>query len=447
MTDLTQTPLEPLGSIDGTYRSPPGGPMGATLDPAVLGNVKSPRQYLLYKDQEDNIYGTAPFGQQQKQEGSQSNAQKKAKDNSDSKAPANQQSTNPTVASQPAGSILQAIKAADPNNTSGAVKKALDAMISLTMMSRLATPAGISGIMSGALNGALTNIANQIGLGPVLQLMNNVMPGMSSQLNSFLNSAVNQAVNGLLANTKTGVLSTQAATTATAAVGGATIGLDPTSLAALVAVSPAGTTLNVQITVDGVTCNVQVYVTTNDIQLSLQNVPSFTGVEHIDLANATADTMAADILYLIQQSNGVNNVTPAAMANIINNHNTNIQSQGLQMLIGFGINSLLGNLNTILGPQMGGLIGGLLGGLGRSYLNPGVVNTSMQNASRVIGIARQIYNIANMFGSTQSEQVQNSAHAAAVQAASTGKPVTVNTPNATITATPVGSSYNNPVEV
>jgi len=333
---------------------------------------------------------------------------------------ATQGSPNAPTTAKMQGPVLQVVTSQDPGSQTAVIQQAAQRMLMLSMMGNLSSPAGLNNIMSGALGNVLGNLGRQFGIGPIMGMLNNVMPGLGNAMSPALNTAMNLAIHSMLTNKPTGYYTTsyvQAANNTAAAIssinsttnantalstattiGGTLLGLDPTSLAAMIASATPGTTITQTYTIDKATVEVSILVSNHDLAISLANTPSFTGTEHIDLTKATASELEADILALIKQAGGVQKVTAAQLAPIITYHSNNAQSNGLKMILGGLAANLIGNAVQLMFGNGGNMMNGLLNGLFRSYLNPGVINQAMAKSAKNVAMTKVAFQLANMFG-------------------------------------------------
>jgi hypothetical protein len=318
------------------------------------------------------------------------------------------------------GPVLTAIQSKDPGAQTAVIQQAVQKMMMLAMMGNISSPAGINNIMSGALGNVLGNLGRQFGIGPIMGMLNNVMPGLGSSMAPALNTAMNLAINSMLHNKPTGYYSTSyvqaaqqtaasisalnnttnpntALATATA-LGGTLLGLDPTSLAATIAKATPGTTITTTYSLNGAVVDVSILVSNHDVAIGLANTPSFTGTEHIDLTKTTAAALETDIKAVIAKAGGPQNVTAAQLAPVITYHQNNVQNNGLKIILGGLAVNLIGNAVQLMLGGGGNLINGLLNGLFRSYANPGLVNLMSVKQTQNLALTKVAFQLANMFG-------------------------------------------------
>jgi hypothetical protein len=333
---------------------------------------------------------------------------------------ASQASPNAPTTAKGQGPVLTVIQSKDPGSETAVIQQAVQRMLMLSMIGNVSSPAGVGNIMSGALGNVLGNLGRQFGIAPMMGMLNNVMPGLGSTLAPSLNAAMNLGIRSMLNNTPTGYYTTsyvQAAQNTSASIaelnattnantalatattlGGVLLGLDPTSLAAMIASATPGTTITQTYTIDGKTVDVSILVSNHDVAIGLANTPTLTGTEHIDLTKATASAIEADIRALIQYAGGVQNVTAAQLAPVLTYHQNNVQTNGLKTILGQAAANLIGNAINMMFGKGGNLITGLLSGLFRSYLNPGVITLATAQSTKNVAMTKVAFQMANMFG-------------------------------------------------
>jgi hypothetical protein len=343
---------------------------------------------------------------------------KLASDTAEQKAPTPAKPSAPSTANA-TGPVLTAIQSKDPVAQTAVIQQAVQKMLMLSMMGNISSPAGINNIMSGALGNVLTNLGRQYGIGPIMGMLNNVMPGLGSSMGPALNTAMNLAIRSMLNNKPTGYYTTtyvQAAQTTAASIttlntttnantalatattlGGTLLGLDPTSLAALIAKATPGTTITQTYTVNGKTIDVSILVSNHDVAIGLANTPSFTGTEHIDLTKTTAAAIEADIKSVINKAGGIQNVTAAQLVPVLTYHQNNVKNNGMKLILGGLAVNLIGNAIQLMFGRGGNMINGMLGGLFRSYANPGVINRMTAKQTKNIAMTKVAFQMADMF--------------------------------------------------
>ena len=322
------------------------------------------------------------------------------------------------------GPVHTAIQSKDPGAQTAVIQQAVQKMMMLTMMGNVSSPAGINNIMSGALGNVLSNLGRQYGIGPIMGMLNNVMPGLGSSMGPALNTAMNLAIRSMLNNKPTGYYSTSyvqaAQSTATSiqalnattnantalatatTLGGVLLGLDPTSLAAMIASATPGTTITQTYTIDGKTVDVSILVSNHDVAIGLANTPSFTGTEHIDLTKTTAALIETDIKNVIAKAGGVQNVTAAQLAPVLTYHQNNVQNNGMKLILGGLAANLIGNAIQLMFGRGGNMINGMLSGLFRSYVNPGVINRMTVKQTKNLALSKVAFQMADMFSGWKS---------------------------------------------
>lgn len=398
------------------------------------------------------------------------NANDTAKKHKNKNASEQQQTTNPTSASQdPKKAILDAIKGADPQNVVGAVKKALDAMITLKMIDSLTSPAGISSIASGALGQALQSLASQAGLGNMLTLMNIVSSQAQGLLGSTGSKILGDAMTGMISGTPVGILTpasmsaatsmsstiaaaqasssvTQIAQTA-AAIGGPLLGVDPQSLAGTIAAAASGSIINKVTNVNGTNINASITVGPQ-LTKDIGNIPSFTGMEAVNIAQTSAASIATNLQNSITSTLGISSLsglssvlsnglsgsqTPAlagAIAGALNGSISDIADQGLQSVLGSNLSGMLSNAQSLIPNIAGGLQSALNVHTPLTNLNSGTMNKVLNEATKVTGLGKMIGKISSIFGksSSESDQAFHDQTLAAIASGSIRLPATVVNP-------------------
>jgi hypothetical protein len=322
------------------------------------------------------------------------------------------------------GPVLQVIQSKDPGSETAVIQQAVQKMLMLSMMGNVSSPAGVGNIMSGALGNVLSNLGRQFGIAPMMGMLNNVMPGLGSTLAPSLNAAMNLGIRSMLNNKPTGYYTTsyvQAAQATAASIatlnattnantalatattlGGVLLGLDPTSLAAMIASATPGTTITQTYTVDGKTVDVSILVSNHDVAIKLANTPTLTGTEHIDLTAVTSSALEKDIKALIQYAGGPEKVTAAQLVPVLTYHQNNVQNNGLKLILGQAAANLIGNAINMMFGRGGNMITSLLSGLFRSYLNPGVITRATAMSTKNVAMTKVAFQMANMFGGGNS---------------------------------------------
>jgi hypothetical protein len=329
----------------------------------------------------------------------------------------------------------------------------------LKMLDNLTSPAGLTSMMSGALGSALQNLAGQIGLGPMLNALNSIMPALSGSLPTSMLKALNSGVNAMITGIPVGALSVEskisaasvqgAITSVTNSVangdissamntvstlGGSAFTLTPGTLSATIATTMPGVPVNSTITTNG--ASVSVSLTTVPSTTSGPDIPSLAGNEHIMISNATAATIANDMSTLLNIQNGIPNLknfTASAVTNLLNNAMSNIVDQGLQLLLGSSIGNMLNNVTKLL-PNIAGNILNTQNILPKTVLNAGSLTSALQQSTKNLALSRLSFNIAkSIFNKSNAESDSDMSHnlgqLAAQRAAETGGTVTLEAVN------------------
>ena len=436
----TQGDIEPAGGIDTTYRSPPGGPNGQALDPSVLANVTKITQALLWSKSTFD-WGYSQIGNQQNQgaQGSQDNAQVRAKNTKAQANPQWLQPNNATVASASPMNILLAIQSVDPQNNSGPIPKSLTAMIQLNQLASATSVGGAMAAASGALGSALQTVSSAVGVVKALGAVSAMSSGVS---NSTVSTVINQATTGLLTNTGVGVFSNtyvQEAAGLSSAFSSIASG-DPisvmtaqTGLSQIIASTPVGNSFSTRLVIDGVPINQTITVNQGGPPAT-PNVPIYTGNEMIDIATGAAEQTANTILSSIGSGN------TASMIGMVEALINSIQAQGKQATTGSSSSNILQNMFSII-PQIAPTILNMVTELTNSLNNPTNINTLQQDAAMALSIAKQAWNISHMFDGTEAEQAAGVAisHAQSISQLATGTTQTLSTALTTITSTVASS--------
>jgi hypothetical protein len=344
-----------------------------------------------------------------------------AKKKQDEKAPAQAKSTNPTIASQPRGTpVVQTITYADPNAATAIIKQAAQRMLMLSMMGNMTSPNGMRNIMAGSLGRMFQNLINAYGIGPIVGMLNNVLPGIGSALGNTLNYALETAMHRALSGQNAGVYTTtsvQAATQTAASIaainaaqqatntltaqaaslGGNALGLDTATLAATIASVAAGTNIKQTVTVGKSVIDLNVYVANNEIQLSLPQIPQLTGNEHINLADVTAASLTDAIIREIKLAGNPSNLTQQQFVNVVTSNYNTAQNSALKMILGYGLNQLITNGLNMLFPGSQPLYRQPTDFYYRSLINPSSISQSRTKAIRNIALSRMAFQTANMF--------------------------------------------------
>jgi hypothetical protein len=397
-----------------------------------------------------------PNGSDTNKNSNDANALKKSKADAKNKG---QDTDNPTAASSDKSmQIHDAIMSADPNALNAVLKKAVQSIVMLKMMDKLTSPAGLAGMAAGAIGGALQQLAGQVGVGPLLGALNNVMPAlsMSGLLPPSMMSALHEGMMGMLTGSAVGVLtpssvaaaastaSTIASTVATinsgnpsaavaavATLGGASFGLAPGSLASQIAIlSPS---MSFRTSIGGVS----VGIISSPVASLASSIPSLGGSEHIAIASGAVTGIASGLgvaLGIGAAASAIGNIaglTPGGLAGILNNGISGIESAGLQAVLGVGTSGLLGAASKLL-PSVGGQLNTALGNLTRTPLNPGTIGALATNAAKAMALSRVSMNIAkSIFQKSEAEQAQEAAHNLAAFVAKTGQAASLTLPNGT----------------
>lgn len=339
----------------------------------------------------------------------------------DEKAPTQAKSSNPTIASQPRGTpVVQTIVYADPNAATAIVKQAAQRMLMLSMMGNVTSPQGMRNIMAGSLGRMFQNLINAYGIGPVVGMLNNVLPGIGSALGNTLNYALETAMHRALSGQRAGVYTTTSVravqqtaasiaainaakqatatlTTQAASLGGNALGLDPATLAATIATAAVGTNIKQTVKVGSAVIDLNVYVASNEIQLSLPAVPQLKGNEHVALADLTAASLTDAIIREIKLAGDPRNLTQQQFVRVVNTHYATAQNNGLKMVLGYGLNQLINlGLNSVF-PGSQPLYRQPTDFYFRSLINPGSISQSRTRAIRNVALTRMAYQTANMF--------------------------------------------------
>lgn len=427
-------------SFDGTYRSPPGGPKGKALDPSVLANVTKITQQDLWTKTDFN-WGVSSFGNQQNlgAQGSQDNAQKRAKAVKAQNNPQWLQPTNATVASATPQNILTAMKSIDPSNKSGPIPKSLDAMIQLNQLAASTSPGGAASAAAGALGQAMQIAAEVVGMSSVMSATGALAAGVS---NSTVSAVINQALIGLLSNTNVGALSDDAvaAANATASLIGTVAGgaAPGTPIAALIANAAPGSSFNLTVAVPG-GGTVQQTITVTGSPPGVGPTANLTGQELLTISTQMAGTTANVITTAIQSGNTAqliglveSLIDGIALQNQMNIANNAAAAAGG----GGGGGNPLQSMFSII-PQMAPVIQAMVSGLANTLNNPQFITQLQTDAARTLSIGKIAWNIGNMFQGTEAEQAAGVAAAAATSVGSqaVGSSSTVTSALATITST------------
>ena len=391
--------------------------------PGNMDNHKIPPNVFLSKPPGDNKYGHSDAGTSADPKDPTKNPHNETKATKKRKNPKPQDPTNPTVAAAEAGkSILEAIKSIDPNNIADAVKKSLDSMIMLKMMSSLTSPAGIANMASGALGQALQQIAGQVGLGGVLNQLNSIMPQLSGLINSSTQSILSNAMNSMLSSTPIGALSSASVSAANSLantistavasqspetmaatagqIGGSQLNMDPASLASKIMTMAAGDKYTYIEVVNGSTITHTVEILNTDFQKTLNTIPSLSGTEHVDIASNAVATAVPQLQSLLNTG-----LAAANFASFLNNFTSNIANAGMKAILGTDINGILSNVSTLLPNIAGNITGTLSSHLPKTALDLGKMKAGMQQMSKVLALGRMAFNIAKMFGSNPAELI------------------------------------------
>jgi hypothetical protein len=449
--------LEPGGSIDRTFGSYTHFGKGVSPNPGVLGNLPTKEQLLSKKGKEwgRNI----KLGKEEDPTDKKANAQKIAKDEKKENNAKNINPDNPTAAAAPKSKeIHDAILEVDPSNVAGSVQKALHCMVTLKMMDKLTSPAGIAEMAAGAMGGALGNIAGALG-GPDLAcaLLKGAMPALTGGvMNRAGISMLNGAIGGMLDGSSVGALSIDsvvgAASTAAsiaaassaiynpnmvlttaASIGGPTLGMDPTSLSYALALTTPGMKIKKSQIIKGIVIESTLTVLDSTIYDQLGNIPRFTGTEHVEIAQAHVAPLTAGLNSAIYSGLGatlsggslqdiakfaiaggiggaVGSALGGAIGGVLNGGIGSIVDGGLSKVLGFGLNDLMGNVSSLLPNIAGNLVGSLNIGNAINSVLPGAIDMGaigglMNESTKVLGIARMADKAASIFIPNIAEEV------------------------------------------
>ena len=449
--------LEPGGSIDRTFGSYTHFGKKGAANPGVLGNIPS-KEELLKKTGKQ--WGRAPaLGKEEDPKDAKANAQKIAKDEKKEKNNKNIKPDQPTAAAAPASKeIHDAILEVDPGNVAGSVQKALHCMVTLKMMDKLTSPAGIAEMAAGAMGGALGNIASALG-GPDLAcgLLKGAMPALAGGIMDRAGlSMLNGAIGGMLDGASVGALSIEnvvaAASTAAAisaassaiynpnmvlttaaSIGGPTLGMDPTSVAYALALTTPGMKIKKSQIIKGIVIESTLTVLDSTIHDQLGNIPRFTGTEHVEIAQAHVGPLTSGLTSAVYSGLGaaldggslgdiaksalaggiggaVGGALGGAIGGVLNGGIGSIIDGGLSKVLGFGLNDLMGNVSSLLPNIAGNLVGSLNFGNALSSALPGAIDMGaigglMNESTKVLGIARMADKAASIFIPNIAEEV------------------------------------------
>lgn len=410
--------LEQDGQFDVTKRSEPL-TYGNTFNSAIVGVITTTvKGSLLKKSYDPGSVGlNANIGNQGTVPSDTSdNAQKRAQMVISQQYPSNMSANNPTSASASSEQyVLQAIKSVDPSNVVGVVRKALDAMILLRTMSSVSSTGGIAQMVSGGLTGALQSLSGTIGMSSVLNQLNAISPTLSAPSQYLLN----EAIGGMLSGTGTGALSSASVSAASAlssaisaavssnsvaaiantaaTIGGPLLGLQVSSLAQTIASLPVGQSTTQTLNTGSATVQTVISILDSTVADQLATIPALTGSENVEIAN----NLVSSILFEIRQ------LGLAQLSAIILSAQASATDQGLQKILGTTLSGILGSVGTLI-PNIAPAISTVLPEhVPRTVLNQSTMQTMLQNATKVMSLGRMAFNIANMFGSTMSEQAQS----------------------------------------
>jgi hypothetical protein len=449
--------LEPGGSIDRTFGSYTHFGKGVSPNPGVLSNLPS-KEDLLKKTGKEWGRGIK-VGKEEDPKDPKANAQKIAKDEKKEKNAKNIKPDQPTAAAAPKSKeIHDAILEVDPSNVAGSVQKALHCMVTLKMMDKLTSPAGIAEMAAGAMGGALGNIAGALG-GPDLAcaLLKGAMPALAGGVMDRAGiSMLNGAIGGMLNGASIGALSVEnvvgagltaasiaAASSAiyhpsmvintAATIGGPTLGMDPTSLAYAIALTTPGMKIKKSQIIKGIVIESTLTVLDSTIHDELGNIPRFTGTEHVEIAQAHVTPLTAGLTTAIYSGLGaaasgaslqtiaksalaggiggaVGSALGGAIGGVLNNGIGSVVDMGLSKVLGFGLNDMMSNVSSLLPNIAGNLIGNLSIGNAISGAIPGAIdmgsiNGLMNESAKVLGIARMADKAASIFIPNIAEEV------------------------------------------
>ena len=359
---------------------------------------------------------------------------------------------NPTAATQDKSmNIHDATLTADPGNISGAIQKALHGMVALKMMEKMTSSSGIANMAMGAMSQAFLSISNSVGQQNMSNALNSIMPAVaaSGALNSnainILNTVLIALMNGVPAgslssssiaatNITTSAISAavtainsgnnSAAVSALLGIGGPSFGLDPTSLAATIAMTVPGGQLTVTVG------NSTVTIINGSVSPVVSNIPVFTGDEDITISQDAANQIIAELELVLGTTNGVlniQNLTAEILIAIILSVLANIENAGLQKTLGVGTSGLVGAAQQLL-PDVGGNIQDALNvHLPRTVLDGGNLSKLMTNTTKALSLSKMAFNIAkSIFGGSQAQNTAAAVQAAVAQAQSSGQGLQMN---------------------
>ena len=424
----------------------------------VLEASKTQVQDLLSKAKGDNNFSANPkINKEKDPTDTKASAPKKAKDTKTQKNPSQQKPENPTAAAADAGkTILDAIKSVDPGNIGDIVKKSLDAMIMLKMISSVTSPAGIANMVSGALGSALQNIAGQVGLGPILGQLNSIMPQLSTMLSPAMTNSLNHAMTSMISGEGVGALSLSSVASAASlassvaaggsptavaslagTIGGAALGVDPNTLASKILTMSQGQTYTYVEVINGINVQHKVEILNTNFQTTLNTIPSLSGDEHVNIASSVASSATSQLQSMMQTG-----MSAAGFASFLNGVSSDIANQGMKAILGTDLNGILGNVSKILPNIAGNITGALSSHVPKTALDPSKIQNTMKQASKVLALGRTAFNIAKMFSANPAEMIGNLAGALgpAVAALAQGASLSTHSPDgsAKITSTNQG---------
>jgi hypothetical protein len=339
-------------------------------------------------------------------------------------APQNLIPTNPTMAAAINQEVLAAIKNIDPQNIVGIVKKSLDAMLALKTINSVSSSGGLNSMISGALGGALQQLSSNVGLENALNQLNTILPTISSSLSSSMISNLNTALNSMISSTSVGILSANSVNAAqslaniinsasnvnslvnTAAnIGGSLLGLSVDSLASQIVNLATNQSLLQTLNINGQNISMTISPSTANIQGTLSNIPSLTGLEGVNIASSLITPTALSLI-----TSG-----PSQLLNILNTLSSSIVDSGLSTVLGAPLSGLLSRVNILLPDIAANITNTLAVHVPKTTLNPQIMNNVMQQATKVLALGQMAHDISSIFTNTPAEHAQDIANSLATQ--------------------------------